>query len=131
MDHVVARVWGRGFGLDPKRRDAGMVTAELAVSLFGVVIVLAMVIFAVGVAATQIRAQEGARAGARAAARGESNAEIRRVVVGTTEGARVAIRRSGNDIRVEVAMGVRVPIGGLHLSPVVVRSHSIAEREPS
>jgi hypothetical protein len=53
------------------QRDRGMVTAELAVSLLSLLLVTAVLLWAVGLAGLRLRCSEAARAGARAAARGE------------------------------------------------------------
>ena len=52
-----------------------MVTAELAVGILSVVVVLAFLLFAIGVGIAHLRTQEASRAGARAAARGDSATE--------------------------------------------------------
>src|SRR5688500_20233283 len=60
------------------RRDAGMVTAETAVVLPVLLLVLAGAVAAVTVVGAQLRCVDAAREGARAAARGESVAEVTR-----------------------------------------------------
>jgi hypothetical protein len=80
------------------------VTAELALGLPAVVLVLAVVLVTVAAGAAQLRCADAARAGARAAAIGEAPAEVRAAagrVAG--EGARVTIRPDGEWVTVEVS----------------------------
>lgn len=53
-----------------------MATAELALAMPALVMVLAVALFAFGVAVDELRCVDAARAGARAAARGETSTEI-------------------------------------------------------
>ncbi|NQU36187.1 MAG: hypothetical protein HQ526_01155, partial [Actinobacteria bacterium] len=82
MAGLILLTGGRGSRLGSRGRrgpsptDAGMVTAEIAVGLLAVTVVLGMMIYAIGVGIAHVRTQESARAGARAAARGDSNASI-------------------------------------------------------
>ena len=108
-----------------------MVTAELAVVMFAVVIVLAMVLAAVGVGLTEVRAHEAARAAARSAARGDKPPQIRNAARRSAPGATVAI--SQTDTRVTVDVGIRLspPFPMLRSMGMTVRAHSVADREPS
>ncbi|WP_255491734.1 TadE family type IV pilus minor pilin [Actinotalea sp. JY-7876] len=79
-------------------------TAELALALPAVVLVLAALLVTASVAAGQLRCAEGARAGARLAALGEPDAtvaDVARRVAG--EGARVGVARDGTWAEVTVA----------------------------
>ncbi|KRV47577.1 pilus assembly protein TadE [Wenjunlia vitaminophila] len=61
----------------PRRRgDGGYVTAETAVLLPALVLLMAMLLWGVLAAAAQIRCVDAARAGARAAARSESRSAV-------------------------------------------------------
>ncbi len=111
-------------------RDAGMVTAELAVGLLSVVIVLMMVMVAVGVTLTEVRAHEAARAAARSAARGDEPAQIRRAAQRSAPGARVSIARSDTHVMIDVAVRFSPPIPMLRYSGITVRAHAVADREP-
>ncbi len=62
------------------RRDAGSVTAELAVGLVGVVLVLALVLVGAAAAGARLRCQEAARTGARIAALGSPDADVQDAV---------------------------------------------------
>ena len=83
--------------------DTGAVTAELALALPALVLVLAVVLVTAMATSAQLRAADGARAGARLAALGESDAEVvavARRVAGA--GAAVAVRRSPPWVEVTV-----------------------------
>lgn len=89
--------------------DRGAVTAEFAVALPAVVLVLAAVLLVVMAGTAQLRVADAARAGARAAAAGETDgrvAEIARHVGG--EGVIVSVLRSDPWVTVQV----RAPVAG-------------------
>lgn len=71
-------------------------TAELAVGLPAVVLVLAVLLVTAGTAATQLRCADAARAAARLAALGESDTAV----------AAVARRVAGDDVQVTVRRAV-------------------------
>ena len=60
-------------------RESGTTTAEFALMLPAVVFILALVLGACAVGATQIKLEESARLGARAAARGETAETVSRI----------------------------------------------------
>lgn len=62
------------------RDDAGAVTAELALALPAVVLVVAVLLVTAAAASAQLRCADGARTGARVAALGQSDAEVAAVV---------------------------------------------------
>ena len=99
----------------PSRRDAerGAVTAELAVGLLvvGVVLVLAGWLAAAGTA--QVRVQLAAGAAARALARGEDPAAVQqRVASAVGEGARSERADEAGLVRVRVVAPLEVPVLG-------------------
>lgn len=112
-----------------RNRDQGMVTAEFAVVMVAFAFVLTVSLGVAALAISHVQSQEAARLGARSAARGDSDRMVVEVVRRAAPGARTRIRRAGGDVRVEVAIPVRVPIVGLGFGPIEVRAHSIAERE--
>lgn len=73
-------------------RDRGAVTAELALALPAVLLVVAALLVTVGAAAAQLRCAEAARTGARLAAAGETDAAVV-----------AAARRVAGDVEVSVA----------------------------
>ena len=58
-------------------REAGLATAELALSLPAVVLVLALCLTGLALAVDQVRCEDAARVAARAASRGEPEAVVR------------------------------------------------------
>jgi hypothetical protein len=106
-----------------------MATAELAVVLPAVLLVLAVALSAVGLAIDQIRCLDAARVGARAAARGDSAGAVAAVALrAAPPGAQVATGGSGALVTVTVT----APEGRLAgLVPVAVRpgASATAQRE--
>ena len=93
----------------PGRGESGMVTAELAVVLPAVVLVLALSLGAIGLALDQVRCVDAASAGARAAARGDSRGSVIRVATrAAPAAARVSMDASGDLVRVSVVSPPRV-----------------------
>ncbi|ROS31651.1 TadE family type IV pilus minor pilin [Cellulomonas sp. PhB150] len=109
-------------------RERGSVTAELAVGLPAVVLLLVAVLTIAAAGIAQLRCADGARAGARAAALGSDDAadDARRAA---GEGARVAIAESGGWVTVTVS----AEIGGLPFGGGALRASasSVARVEPS
>jgi hypothetical protein len=90
--------------------DAGTVTAELAMTLPGVVLV-AMALLVTGQAAIgEVRCTDAARAGARLAARGDSDAavvaEVGRLA---PTGSRVVVSHNGSRVLVSVSSALGAP----------------------
>jgi Flp pilus assembly protein TadG len=106
-----------------------MVTAETAVVLPVLLVVLAAAVAAVTVVGGQLRCVDAAREGARAAARGEPAAVVtglvRRAAPG---GATVSIAEDGDEVRVTVT-AVVAPLGPVPLD-VTLESEAVALREP-
>ena len=114
-----------------------MVTAETAVLLPVLVVVLAAAVFVLACVAAQLKCVDAARSAARVAARGEPAA----VVVGTADrlapsGARVSVgagSRLGGTATVEVVVRAQVrPFGGAlrGLPAVGVSARAVAAVEP-
>ena len=111
------------------RRDSGAATAELAVVLPVLVLLVAAGMSAVSVFLAQLRCVDAAREGARAAARGESDAVVRSTAVRAAPGgAAVRVRAEGGDIQVTVSAAAGAA-GGL-LGPLQVEAVAVARREP-
>ncbi len=98
----------------PGRRGCGgFVTAETAVVLPALMLVLATVLTVAHGAAVQMAAQDAAAMGARAAARGDlDDAVLRLARAVAPPGATVLVRRSTGLVRVRVQVAV-LPRGGL------------------
>lgn len=89
--------------MSARRADAGAVTAELAVALPAVVLVLALLLVVGGAVAGGLRCTDAARVGARLAALGEDEVTVaaaaRRVAGGSAD---VDVRRDGPWVEVVV-----------------------------
>ena len=102
----------------------GMVTAEFAVVLPAVVLVLALSVGALGLASDQIRCVDAARAGARAAARGDSAQAVILVASrAAPSDAVVSLATSADVVSVSVVSGPRVAAS---LLPAWIRTSSTA-----
>jgi hypothetical protein len=111
--------------------ETGMVTAEAAVVLPALVLVLALCLGAIGVGIGELRCVDAARAGARALARGETSAQaVRAARAAAPSGASVRARSTG--AVVEVTVSARVPLFGALARRVSlpVSAHASAEVEP-
>jgi Flp pilus assembly protein TadG len=90
----------------------GAVTAEFAVTLPAVVLLLAMLLSGASAGVTQLRLEEGARAGARALARGDDSATVERIVHTLAGGsASAAVSADGEWLNVTVTDRVGGPLG--------------------
>ena len=111
--------------------DDGYATAEAAVVLPSLLVVLAMAVWVLSCVAAQLRCVDAARTGARDAARGDpppvAIAAARRVA---PSGATVVVRREDRQVRVDVTVALR-PFGhALRVLPAVqLRAVATAERE--
>lgn len=112
---VASRVWrGR-----VRRVDRGVVTAETAVTIPSLFVLLMIFVWVILVITAQLRVVDAARAGARAAARGESLARSVEVAErAAPDGAEAFVSRTGDDVRVMVEIAVRPP-GGIPVLPVI------------
>lgn len=92
--------------------ERGAVTAEFAVTLPAVVLLLAMLLSGAAAGVTQLRLEEGARAGARALARGDDAAAVERIVRQLSgPSASAAVAAEGEWLNVTVADRVGGPLG--------------------
>jgi len=106
-----------------------MVTAETAVVLPVLLLVLAGAVAAVTVVGAQLRCVDAAREGARAAARGESVATVRSLAAeAAPAGAVVTVSVGEEEVRVEVTADV-APLGPVPLE-VTVSAEALALAEP-
>jgi hypothetical protein len=91
--------------------ERGTVTAELAIGLPGLVVVVAMALWGVAAMASKVACVDAARAGVRVAARGEPmpavRAAIRRLA---PAGSQVVVRRAAATTTVEVAVALSIPL---------------------
>ena len=110
----------------PAPGERGSVTAETAMALPALVVVLLLAVWVLLCVAAQLRCVDAAHMGARAAARGETDT----VVAGTAqrvapEGARVIVRRADGQVEVAVEASVQPFSAVLRLLPSILlgRSH--------
>lgn len=109
-----------------RANDKGMVTAEIAVGLIGVMAVLAMLIHCIGIGIGAVKVQEASRVAARAAARGDSKAEIVQAAKRVNPGSKVSIDAGAKTVTVEVSARAG-PIPGL--PTIQVRGKAVADVE--
>jgi hypothetical protein len=110
--------------------DAGMVTAELAVALPALVLVLALALGVLAVGTARFRCADAARVAVRLAARGEPTAAVRAAAAETASAAvTVRVTQVGDDVTVEVSTPVRLP--GHWLPGVTVTERVTEALEPA
>jgi Flp pilus assembly protein TadG len=112
-------------------KDRGSVTAETALALPVLVVVLALAVWVLAAVGAQLRCVDAAGAAARAAARGESSSAVtalaRRLAPAD---AQVRVADDGEQVAVTVSAQVR-PFGPARVLPGVdVDATSVALREP-
>lgn len=113
----------------PRRRDRGVATAEVAVALPALVVLVAAGMTAVSVLTAQLRCVDAAREAARAAARGEDAAIVRSLAERSgPAGSEVQVTSGGQEVEVTVSAAAD-SVGGL-LPAVRVRASAVALREP-
>jgi hypothetical protein len=93
--------------------DAGMATAELAVALPALALLLAVCLYAVAVVTAQLRCVDAAGLAARLAGRGEAAATVQRAtLLAAPQNASVEVRRNAGLVTAQVDAVVDVPILG-------------------
>jgi hypothetical protein len=108
------------------RRDRGSVTAELALALPVVVVLLLAGLTGVTAVLTELRCVDAAREAARAAARGDAGEPAGRRAA--PEGASISVRVDGDTVTAIVRANVR-PLGPV-LPAVTVEGTAVAATEP-
>lgn len=112
-------------------RERGSVTAETALALPVLVLVLAAVVWVLAAVGAQLRCVDAAAGAARVAARGEGPAAV--AVAGrrlAPDGATVRVQRRGEQVHVTVAARVR-PFASLGALPgLAVSATAVALVEP-
>lgn len=126
-------VGGRGRAAPPaaplrrrRRRERGSATAELAVGLPAVVLLLLAGLTAVGAATTKLQCVDAAREAALAAARGEPG--IAAGQAAAPAGAEVSVLVEGDTVAATVR--APVPLLGAHLPATSVTAVAVAAVEP-
>jgi hypothetical protein len=110
------RIWRarrRGGGRDDgnsKGTDEGTATAEMAVVLPALAVVLVFSLWSVAAVTAQLRCVDAALVAARALARGESaDLSVAAARASAPDGARIVVSRSDDLVVVDVKAGVRLP----------------------
>jgi Flp pilus assembly protein TadG len=109
------------------RDDRGTVTAELAVCLPVLVLLLAVALSAVAVSGARVRVADAAREAARALARGD-HAAAGHLVASLAPAGRLSVSRQGADVVATVRMAVH-PLASW-LPAVTVSERAVAAIEP-
>lgn len=117
--------------LPPHRADRGSVTAETAVALPSLVVVLLLAVWVLLCVAAQLRCVDAAHVAARAAARGEVDAEVRAVAArAAPAGAEVQVARSDGQVEVRVSAQVQPFAAVLSVLPAIdVSARAVAADE--
>lgn len=112
------------------RRERGSVTAEAALVLPVLVLLLTVAVGTVSAVTAQMRCVDAAREAARAVARGESlESGIELAARAAPAGARIRVDSSAE--RIVVTVTAEVPIGGGLLPAVTVSGEAVARPEPT
>src|SRR5215210_1169766 len=112
-----------------RRREAGTVTAETAVVLPALVVVLVLCLWSVTVVGQQLRCIDAARTGARALARGETSATARAAAQRAAPDGAIVILHSADGLAVvEVRYSAGLP--GPGGPSVQIGSRAVAAVEP-
>jgi len=115
----------------PRRPDDGYVTAETAVVLPALVVLVGAALWAIAVAGAQVRCVDAARDGARAAARGESDlAVVAAAKRAGPPGCDVEVSHDGDRVVVAVRARVGPASGALAAIPApLAQATAVADSE--
>jgi len=120
----------RSAAAGPNTRDGGMVTAELAVALPALVLVLLTALYAVTAVTAQLRCTAAAAAAARLAGRGEPAAVVRQAALADAPGgAALSVTRTSTTVTARIAVRLRPP-GFARLPGLSLTAQVVAAREP-
>jgi len=107
-----------------------MVTAELAVAIPTLLLVLSVCLGVVGIVAARVRCVDAAAVAARLTIRGESSDTVRSEVRAIVPRAVVTVRRSpAGYVDVDVRQRLRIPVIGALLPGVTVAEHLVVPDE--
>ena len=114
-----------------RRPDRGSVTAETAVALPSLVVVLLLAVWVLLCVTAQLRCLDAAHVAARAAARGEADAEVRAVAArAAPAGADVRVARADGQVEVRVSAEVQPFAAVLSVLPAIdVSARAVAADE--
>ncbi|WP_308113901.1 TadE family type IV pilus minor pilin [Arthrobacter sp. ISL-30] len=122
------RFCARRLGRLGSGKDQGAVTAEFAVALLAVILLLALLLAGSAAGITQLRLEEAARAGARALARGEGNAVVEGIVRRLAgDSASTVVAKEGEWLSVTVSGRVGGPLGSVIPWPLTAKASARSE----
>lgn len=122
------RFCARRLGRLGSGKDQGAVTAEFAVALPAVILLLALLLAGSAAGITQLRLEEAARAGARALARGEGNAVVEGIVRRFAgDSASTVVAKEGEWLSVTVSGRVGGPLGSVIPWPLTAKASARSE----
>jgi len=108
-----------------------MATAELAIALVGLSVVVQFLLTGTGIVATQLQVADAARISVRLAARGESNDVITRAVRQVAPRATVQVSRTGGVVEATVEEPPPGPLAVRLVHAVTARASSVDETTAS
>ncbi len=112
--------------------EAGMATAELAVALPALALVVGALLWSIQLAGVHLACGAAAREAARALARGESAASLADRSGALPKGARLVVQERPESWQVSVRLPVRGGPGlAALLPPMEIRGEAVAAKEPS
>jgi Flp pilus assembly protein TadG len=115
-----------------RAKSRGAVTAEFAVAMPAVLMLLTMLLAGSAAGVTQLRLEEAARAGARALARGEDPAAIDGIVRKLAGGSASSVVESGGDwLSVTVSVRLAGPLGTVVPWTLTAKAEARAETAES
>jgi Flp pilus assembly protein TadG len=115
-----------------QRGDAGMVTAEFAVALPALVLVVLAALAGVAVMTAQLRCVDAADVAARMAARGDASALVRNTAMsGAPGGAQLQVVTTATFVTATVRAHLSPPGLARFLPSVTVQAHVVEALEPS
>lgn len=117
-------VWETG---GRRRRERGAVTAEMAVGLPALTVLLAALLTGAAAGVTQLRVQEAARTAAREVMRGQDEQAVGAARRVAGQEAAVELQEAGGWVQVEVSAGLDAPL--LRWLPVTLRASATAPAE--
>lgn len=110
-----------------RQRERGAVTAEMAVGLPALTLLLAALLTGAAAGVTQLRVQEAARTAAREVLRGQDEQAVGAARRVAGDGAAVEMQEAGGWVQVEVSAGLDAPL--LRWLPVTLRASAAAPAE--
>ncbi len=123
--------WGGRARRQGASQEEGTATAEIAIALPALTLLLAGILGVASVGASQLRLEEAARAGAREIMRGERDESVDRTVRRIAgEDVQLALAAEDGWTVLEVSATARGPLVGLMAIPLTATAHARPEDAP-